>query len=70
MSGATCRRRTPSEPGLQQHQLAAAPGGANAPPTSGGFGPTAEALLVYAEKRVRARLAEYERTRKTDRTSR
>ena len=34
------------------------------------FRPTAEALLVYAEKRVRARLAEYERTRKTDRPAR
>ena len=34
------------------------------------FRPTAEALLVYAEKRVRERLAEYERTRKTDRPAR
>ena len=34
------------------------------------FRPTAEALLVYAEKRVRARLAEYERTRNTDRSAR
>ena len=31
------------------------------------FRPTAAALLEYAGKRVRARLAEYERTRKTDR---
>ena len=34
------------------------------------FRPTAGALLEYAEKRVRARLAEYERTRKTDRPAR
>ena len=34
------------------------------------FRPTAETLLVYAEKRVRERLAEYERTRKTDRPAR
>ena len=34
------------------------------------FRPTAGALLEYAEKRVRERLAEYERTPKTDRTAR
>ena len=34
------------------------------------FRPTAAALLEYAGKRVRARLAEYERTRKTDRPAR
>ena len=34
------------------------------------FRPTAEALLTYAEKRVRERLAEYEPTRKTDRPAR
>ena len=34
------------------------------------FRPTAAALLEYAGKRVRARLAEYERTRKTDRLAR
>ena len=34
------------------------------------FRPTAGALLEYAEKRVRTRLAEYERTRKIDRPAR